>query len=40
MRPNLSNEIARIRVEDLRRDGGGRRHPRRPRPRGEADSDR
>jgi len=39
MRPNLIDELALLRAEDLRRDGG-RRRTRRPRPRGEAASDR
>jgi hypothetical protein len=39
MRPNLFDEIARLRADDLRRDGG-RRRTRRPRPRTEPTSER
>jgi hypothetical protein len=39
MRPNLIDELAILRAEDLRRDGG-RRRTRRPKPRDEAVSDR
>ena len=39
MRPNLIDQLAVLRAEDLRRDGG-RRRTRRPSPRGEAVSDR
>ena len=39
MRPNLIDQLAVLRAEDLRRDGG-RRRTRRPRPRAESTSER